>query len=910
MAEAENGQEEQNENSFDMLNIRDFCGTSRNIIQDYYYYNNYSQDIFGYKLTYKENPLLDIIDGKGKILDYILTLIPFIILFIFGIVYIFCCTAFWICICCPIDCCKKNKTICNKKILLILFHIFSFIIIILSIFGIIFINFSKQDLHGMICSLNLFVYNIIYGQGAIKKTEFKKPMWQSLKTLKKIANEGEQLFTNTISNCTNFKNKYKDTSIKTENKKCNNFALIYDTLEQDNIDVELLSNSKYCSKIYDDDVFLYKEYLSYIIPIPNDQIIQYKNITDDKDINILPLYIIKLGNIEDQNSNTFLGKINKEFNNNYMYSFDYFFGIVYKNCMIMRDELNAYSQALSDVGDFTDELKDSLNDISEKIVNKLSDYVKKYENYLFSTYIAFFSLIIIFIFLLNIVFLLYLKSYYNISRKFIIIFWVITNIIIIILFLLSSLLGILSYVFNDVGDVIDFIFSPENLKSAEPRLLPSGRMDKIVTCLNPKGNLFDTFISTSDDRDKIVIAVNLFNELYNLKYLIMNESYLYSDSIQTSKNNLNSISNIKENLNEYKNDFSLSTNNFSTINIQDEIDELNLYSYSAKYQQKCNKFSPIYWTSKDCPTSTEGQCKLISTSTTTYYSYTNTCDFEPNSGYNSAYDYPFEIENKYLANLKSYNENNIGKVEFLERKLNDLFSKYKDTIALNMLNALEDSLTIVDLVFNVFQNYIDNDPIENPENYENPKVDIFSFLNCSSIGRDLNVTIFVIKEKLSKDFLTVSILNYIMNFISIFVIILVVFLLNLYKYDEIEEINKNNENEKKNLINNEGTPDNENNEKNENNDLKYFKTTTITGEKLNQSEKEKTENSNSDLNSKTDDENKKNNNFLMNKKDNNDINNSISNQINLEIKKNDELEQISEEGKNDNEYKNENISDF
>ena len=225
-----------------------------------------------------------------------------------------------------------------------------------------------------------------------------------------------------------------------------------------------------------------------------------------------------------------------------------------------------------------------------------------------------------------------------------------------------------------------------------------------------------------------------------------------------------------------------------------------------------------------------------------------------------------------------------------------------------MHDALKDSLVVVDLVFNVFHDYIDNDPIENPENYENPKVDIFSFLNCSSIGRDLNVTIYVIKEKLSKDFLTVSILNYIMNFISIFVIILVVFLLNLYKYDENEEINNNNENEKKNLINNEGTPDIENNEKIENNDLKYFKTTTITGEKLNQSEK-KTENSNSDNNSKTDD--KKSNEFLMNKKDNNDINNSISNPVNVEINnKNEELEQISEEGNNDNEYKNENISDF
>ena len=895
------------ENAFDMLNIRDFCGTSRNLIQDYFYYNYYNQETFNYKLTYKENPLLDIIDGKGKILDYIFTLIPFVILLIFGFVYIFCCTAFWICICCPIDCCKKNKTICNKKILLILFHIFSIIILIFGILGIIFINFSKQDLHGMVCSLNLFIYNIIYGQGVLKKSEFKKPMWQSLETLKTIADDGQELFNNTIGNCTKFKDLYPLTrSPRSKNQKCQDFINAQadenaeeneEEIDEENnngIDFELLSNSKYCSSIYDNDVVgQFQDSLSSIYSLYKDTKIKYMN------KNIKPLYIDKLGNDLDQNTNTFFGKINNEFNNNYMYSFDKFFGIVYKNCMIMRDELSDYTDALSKVGVFTDDLKNSLNDISEKVVNKLSNYIKDYENYLFSTYIAFLILIIIFVFLLNIVFILYLKSYYNISRKFIIIFWVIINIIIVILFILSSLLGIFSYVFNDVGDVLDFIFSPENLKSEEPRLLPGSDMDKIVTCLNPNGNLFDTFVKSDET---IITAANLFNELYNLKYLIMNESYLYSDSIQTSKNQLNSIPNINKILDEYKNDFSLTTNANSVVNIQDEIDELNLYSYSAKYQEQCSAFSPIYWTSKDCPTSTEGQCKLISTYLPHYYSSANTCNFKENSGYNSVHPSVSIIENKYLDYLKKYSDDNYNKIRDIKDSFEDLSTNYKSPIVTNMHKALEDSLAIVDLVFNVFNNYIDNDPIENPENYENPKVDIFSFLNCSSIGRDLNVTIFIIKEKLSKDFLSVSIMNYIMNFISIFVIILVVFLLNLYKLDENEEIN--NENEKKDLINNEGTHNSENNENNE----KYIKTTSTSNEKLNLNEKEK---SNSDLNNNTDDEDKKNNDFLMNKKDNNDIINSVSKPNNIEINnKNDDLENISEEEKNNNENKYEDVSDF
>ena len=49
----------------------------------------------------------------------------------------------------------------------------------------------------------------------------------------------------------------------------------------------------------------------------------------------------------------------------------------------------------------------------------------------------------------------------------------------------------------------------------------------------------------------------------------------------------------------------------------------------------------------------------------------------------------------------------------------------------------------------------------------------------------------------------------------------------------------------------------------------------------------------------------------MNKKDNNDIINSISKPNNVEINnKNDDLEKISEEEKNNNEYKYEDVSDF
>jgi hypothetical protein len=407
-------------------------------------------------------------------------------------------------------------------------------------------------------------------------------------------------------------------------------------------------------------------------------------------------------------------------------------------------------------------------------------------------------------------------------------------------------------------------------------------MDKIINCLNPSGDLFTNFIANDE---KIQIAVDLFNELYNLKYLIMNETYLYSDSIESSRKQLSSINTIKENLTDYYNDFSLTTNRESILNIQDEIDELNKYSYSAKYQETCNKFSPIYWTSKDCPTSIE-QCKIISNSPNLYYTADNTCNFKANSGYNSMFTNVYEIENKYLNYLKSYNDENQGNIEDFNGKLDELLREYKNKLVKNMLQALKDSTVVVDLDFNVFKDYVNNDPIENPENYENPNVDIFSFLNCSSIGRDLNVTIFTIKKNLSKDCLTVCIFTYLMNFIAIFVSVLTVFLLNLYKYDENEEIqNKIKDTENKNLINNEETQNNEN-----------FKT----DEKLEQNGKEKSENSNSNTNT----EDKKNEDFLMNKNDNNNLMNSINNPVNIEVVKNENTN--SEESKEMNQNSNEN----
>ena len=199
-----------------------------------------------------------------------------------------------------------------------------------------------------------------------------------------------------------------------------------------------------------------------------------------------------------------------------------------------------------------------------------------------------------------------------------------------------------------------------------------------------------------------------------------------------------------------------------------------------------------------------------------------------------------------------------------------------------MKEILINSTIIINKVYDVFNEYINNDPIENPDNYEQAKVNIFSFLNCSSIGRDLNITIFIIKKQLKNNLFNVSIINYIMNFVTIFISILVVFILNLYKTEEEDENIEQHNN--RIIINNKETNENDLINKSDfsdkNNELLFRKYQI----KKNNSKKLKNENSeeNSEINSKADTKSR----FLMNKYENNSLNNEITNTINVEISTN------------------------
>ena len=161
----------------DEVLLRDSCGKSSTKLKKYFYYNEYSKDNFNYISDYNELTLLDIIDGKIAFIDLIFMFFPYVLIFLLAII----CIGIWISICCcsfrPKCLLKRdNKNPTRKRfICFMVFLGFSFSIIVLGITVMIYINIAEKNFNGSICSLLMFQYEIINGQGFLARKQINKP---------------------------------------------------------------------------------------------------------------------------------------------------------------------------------------------------------------------------------------------------------------------------------------------------------------------------------------------------------------------------------------------------------------------------------------------------------------------------------------------------------------------------------------------------------------------------------------------------------------------------------------------------------------------------------------------------------------------------------------------------------------
>ena len=88
---------------------------------------------------------------------------------------------------------------------------------------------------------------------------------------------------------------------------------------------------------------------------------------------------------------------------------------------------------------------------------------------------------------------------------------------------------------------------------------------------------------------------------------------------------------------------------------------------------------------------------------------------------------------------------------------------------------------VIDVPYKIYSPYVNSDALKNGE-----IVDIFSWLNCTIIGRDINATVNTIKKQLRGDLRVIFFITLSDNCIIIAIMIVTTFLLNWYKFDPLE----------------------------------------------------------------------------------------------------------------------------
>jgi len=553
------------------LNLRDSCGKSPDIIRNYYYYNKFTSSDFSYNIKYNEKPLIDIIDGDENIFGYIPKLIPYIVFIGIGIIYLIPCIFLWYSItCCPLQCCLLKPKKLTKYILSILFHVFSICVIVLCILIMTFLLYNQKLLNGMMCGMQMLIYNAINGQGILAKKDFDKPYWYRISSIKTILTDTSDFIIGTLTTgCTTFMDTFTPTKASTA-----------DTAFTDNLDN------------------IYNTYSSKTLT-------NYNPNTDLKGSvdTIIPSYIQYLGNYT--TSSTYLNRVYKDYTTNYNNATDNLNNI-YVKCNLITAGSSAIKSSFNDITKFVEDVDKNLQDLSTDMIDKVVNYINSYQNYLYYFYFGFVIVFSVLLIIENIFLIFYRKRPYTHTKDCLTCFFVFINAFIIFLFIFSSIFGLLSKVLNDVGDIIDFVFSDENFKSKTPRIITSD-VEDLMTCIFGDGYLLPVFVS--DTNTAVTQTVESLNYLYGLYYLIGNQTANFSSTEENSQNTLQDLDLVITELTNMKTDIILAVDSstYGENSILQQFNELNKYTIAGrKYQNKCALSTYDYWTttSSRCPKTT------------------------------------------------------------------------------------------------------------------------------------------------------------------------------------------------------------------------------------------------------------------------------------------------------------------
>ena len=398
----------------------------------------------------------------------ILRIIPFILVIVFGILFLIPCIILWICMCSPKCCCRKKSRITKPfNCLIILLSLTGISIIFLSIV-IAFLQSSEKGINGTLCTLTMLTEDIVQGVGLLKKTEFTKPHWYGLDEINNLVLATNTMIENLQTSCTAFLSNMKEPFGTSTDASKPDYSNILTTFPETIVGV-------------------YSNVMSSTSPQPIITMAHDPSKgSSSSSVTITPLYITSLGPPTD--SSTDLGKILTDFKNNYANVVQNIILNMTIQCRaITSGAATSFSGSVNQISDITGDLGPAMESLSGDIIEQIDKYKGLLINYIFKSFLAFNIIAIIFLAYEAGFMIFYSYRNYNVLRMNLICVWAFIGFILVVLFVFTAIFGIIATLISDMGDIVDFLFSNENISSESPRIIGGSNLADINTCLRGDG---------------------------------------------------------------------------------------------------------------------------------------------------------------------------------------------------------------------------------------------------------------------------------------------------------------------------------------------------------------------------------------------------------------------------------------
>ena len=739
-----NGDEENNGNE----EMKDICSNGPDDLFSFYYEGT-PYDTSDVESTKSEavDALISIIEGNdlaSNAKTYGMSALKWIIFIACGILMILGWLVCLICMCCNCCCCTCccKKKICSIITFLLCTGCFA-IVFVLSTHSFIAVKNAMKGMNGASCSLLQFIHEIIDGQSDKNQTSY----WIGIDGINKVLDDVSSGIDKTIDN--NALDFFR-------NKKTYNTYLT---------DAEgAINTGNNQNKVGGSDDLLSISINSSLTLIPQCVIFWGSTTTEGSYLSLAKLEYDNLKN----SSNELVTEMNTNFveitNCHYDEATDS------KNCgeSDVKQTIEDSRTGVNDMKEPINDLKDKISDPLIDYQNLINDYGKKYCRLVFLVLSGFCAVIcglLLFFKICNCV--------GKIIKLIIHILWNILAIFTIVCFLIGGIIGLFGKIGKDLVDVMAFVTSDENLNSENPILINKVGSDVskyLKTCLSGNGDLAEAL--------ELKTKANSLEELNNLR-----------DKFVALKNNVSEHQESEiptEFTNEYLKKYYEYTfrdkDSGNNYDINQNIKSIN--DLTVNKPDGCGDIIDEKWSYKE----TENG----------YTKPTTFNDLATNNSHELIYIYDIIDEDQYNNRYNGFCssgtiQSNVNNNAEIFVKINDFFNQDNnmftaqdnikdnmDGVYINLNKVIDSALLIINEITNSLNQYVGESG------------SVWNLLNCTFMGKDLNILLRNLDTGLGDKFLKMGTEITTLAILQAIGIVLTLITLNANSEDNKDKKNKNN----------------------------------------------------------------------------------------------------------------------